>query len=162
MKKKHLMPSLFGTVLVLGAVGFLFSNAGSGAGKQGEELGLAGKTATIFKTVTCGCCRVFADYIERFGIKVERRDLPDLVEIKKQYGVPTSLESCHTTVIDGYVVEGHIPAEAIAKLLKEKPAIKGIAMPGMPSGSPGMPGPKEKFVIYEIDGKDNSKVFLEM
>lgn len=141
-------------------LGYLYINQNQGL--KTSELGLSGKTATVYKTFTCGCCRVYADYLERFGIKVDRRDLPNLTATKREFGVPTSLESCHTTVIDGYTVEGHIPAEAIAKLLKERPNIKGIAMPGMPSGSPGMPGPKEKFTIYELDGKENAKIFLEM
>lgn len=130
--------------------------------EQNKELGLSGKKAIVYKTPTCGCCRLFADYLERFGVSVDRRDVPDLADIKKQYGVPKDLESCHTTVIDGYTIEGHIPAEAIAKLLNEKPNIKGIALPGMPSGSPGMPGPKEPFIIYALDGSAKPNVFLEL
>lgn len=162
-KKSYFLVIAIGVLLFVGASA-LFVLGDSGQKKQTELLGLAGKAATVFKTATCGCCRAFADYLERFGVKVERKDLPDLAEIKKQYDVPSSMESCHTTIIDGYTVEGHIPAEAIAKLLKEKPKIKGIAMPGMPSGSPGMPGPKDTFTIYELNGndKEDAKIFLEM
>lgn len=159
---KKFVYGVVGIVALLLVLSFAKNGLGGQLAKNKEELGLAGKVATIYKSITCGCCRVFADYLERYGIKVQRKDLPELSSVKSEYGIPQSLQSCHTTVIDDYVVEGHIPAEAIAKLLKERPQIKGIAMPGMPSGSPGMPGPKEPFVIYELDGKDNSKVFLEM
>ena len=79
--------------------------------------------------------------------------------IKKQYGVPQQFEGCHTIFIDGYVVEGHVPATIIRRLLKERPAIRQISLPGMPDGSPGMSGTKtEPFVIYELSG-ENGKVF---
>lgn len=107
--------------------------------------------ATVYKSPTCGCCGVYASYMKKEGYDVITKDVQDMTTIKQQFGVPYELESCHTTEVGGYVVEGHIPEEAIAKLLSEKPDIKGIGMPGMPSGSPGMPGPKnEDYVIYEI------------
>lgn len=108
--------------------------------------------ATIYKSPTCGCCGVYASYMKKEGYDVETKNVGDLSAIKRELGVPNDLESCHTMEVEGYVVEGHIPEEAVQKLLMEKPDIKGIGMAGMPAGSPGMPGPKtEDFVIYEIN-----------
>lgn len=107
--------------------------------------------AIIYKSPTCGCCGQYAAYLEKKRYDIEVEGVADMSAIKEQYGVPYELESCHTMEIGGYIVEGHIPEEAVQKLLAEKPDIKGIGMAGMPSGSPGMPGPKTAdFVIYEI------------
>lgn len=122
----------------------------------GEKTALMGEEMTVYKTKTCGCCHVYVEYLEREDVKVKAVDVEDLTAIKDQYGVPSNLQSCHTSIVGGYVVEGHIPLEVVEKLLAEKPAIKGIALPGMPSGSPGMPGPKtEKWTIYAI-GNDGA------
>lgn len=111
----------------------------------------AGALVTVYKSPSCGCCGVWATYMKKEGYSVVTENTDDMSRIKERLGVPYELESCHTAEVGGYVVEGHIPNEAIQKLLSEKPDIKGIGMAGMPSGSPGMPGPKnEDFVIYEI------------
>ncbi|MEX0934894.1 MAG: DUF411 domain-containing protein [Candidatus Paceibacterota bacterium] len=105
----------------------------------------------IYKSPTCGCCGVYASYMRNLGYDVRIEDTDDLSVIKRGFGIPSSVESCHTTEVAGYIIEGHVPEEAIQKLLVEQPDIKGIGMGGMPSGSPGMPGPQtEDFVIYEI------------
>ncbi|MEX0934339.1 MAG: DUF411 domain-containing protein [Candidatus Saccharimonadales bacterium] len=115
------------------------------------EVPANGILATVYKSPSCGCCGQYVAYLEKKGYGVDIEDITDMQVIKEQYGVPYELESCHTMEIDGYVVEGHIPEEAVQKLLTERPDIKGIGMAGMPSGSPGMPGPKtSNFVIYEI------------
>ena len=116
----------------------------------------------IYKSATCGCCSIYVDYFKRQGnsnvITSEDIDL-----IKTKYRVPLGLESCHTTVIGDYFVEGHIPLEAINKLLEEKPEIAGIVMPGMPSGSPGMPGSKtEDFIIYAVDHNGGYEEFMRI
>ncbi len=109
------------------------------------------KAATMYKNPQCGCCTGHAEYLRRHGYKVKVVETHDLVGIKKRYGVPEKLEGCHTLVIGKYVVEGHVPIKHIERLLTEKPAIKGISLPGMPEGSPGMGGPKRgPFTIYEI------------
>ena len=95
-------------------------------------------TVTIYKSPTCGCCSKWADHVKAAGYPVELKNVDSLAAIKRVTGVPAALESCHTAVVDGYVVEGHVPAEAIDRILAEKPDIAGIAVPGMPSGSPGM------------------------
>ncbi len=116
--------------------------------------------ATVFKSPTCGCCSGWAEHLGERGFAVETRDMDSLDAVKRMLGVPDAFQSCHTAMIDGYVVEGHVPAEAIDKLLKERPKIRGIALPGMPIGTPGMPGPKEEtWRVFTLE--DNPKVFWE-
>ena len=98
-------------------------------------------TVTVFKTPSCGCCKGWAEHLEKHGFKVVARDLADVTPIKTAHGVPESLRTCHTALVGGYVVEGHVPADVIAKLLRERPKVAGLAVPGMPMGSPGMEGP---------------------
>jgi len=107
--------------------------------------------ATVYKTPQCGCCKEYVDYLRQNGFTVKAADLDDLTPIKRKLGVPQTLEGCHTTVIDGYAIEGHVPVASIKRLLSERPAIKGISLPGMPAGSPGMSGKKTgAFEIYAI------------
>ena len=96
------------------------------------------ETVTIYKTPTWGCCTVWSAYLESNGFTVTVVDMEDLTEIKAQYHVPAELQSCHTAIVDGYVVEGHVPADEIKRMLDERPDIVGIGVAGMPPGSPGM------------------------
>src|SRR3989338_9954341 len=98
--------------------------------------------ATIFKSESCGCCDLYISYMDKKDFDVEAVQMDDISPIKEKYKIPAKVQSCHTAVIGDYFVEGHMPQEAINKLLAEKPDIAGIALPGMPSGSPGMPGTK--------------------
>ena len=109
----------------------------------------------VFKTPSCGCCYGYVLFLEEEKFKVIQTDMRSLNTIKKKYNIPVEMQSCHTTIIGKYFIEGHVPIEAINKLLKEQPDIDGIALPGMPVGTPGMPGDKdEPYVIYQlIDGK---------
>lgn len=114
--------------------------------------------ATLYKAPQCGCCESYADHLRASGYEVEIIATQELPVIKRRNGVLTALESCHTMLIDGYVVEGHVPMTTLDRLLAERPAIKGISLPGMPAGSPGMGGPKtEPFTIYELS--DEAKVY---
>lgn len=107
--------------------------------------------ATLYKNPNCGCCEGYANYLRQHGFDVEEVSTHDLSLLRRQHGIPDSLEGCHTTLIGKYVVEGHVPIGAVQKLLAERPNIKGISLPGMPEGSPGMTGQKsEPFIIYEI------------
>jgi hypothetical protein len=106
----------------------------------------------VYKSPSCGCCGAYSDYLKAKGFDVEVILTDDMNSIKQKYGVPNTLDSCHTSVVEGYFVEGHIPVESINKLLSEKPDIKGIALPNMPSGTPGMPGTKSGlWTIYKIN-----------
>ena len=124
---------------------------------------VADNKVTIYKSMSCGCCQIYTDYMEnqKFEVTVVTFGLDNPAEEK--YNIPANMQSCHTTVIGNYFVEGHVPAEAIAKLMSEKPDIAGIALPGMPSGSPGMPGAKKgSFVIYAIDKNGGSREFMRI
>lgn len=92
----------------------------------------------VYKSATCGCCKSWITYLEKAGYEVEAVDMEDMPLQKAKYGVPRNVQSCHTGVIDGYVVEGHVPVEDIERMLAAKPDVVGIAAPGMPVGSPGM------------------------
>lgn len=117
------------------------------------------KTATLYKDPQCGCCEDYASYLRRNGFAVRIVPTHNLSLIKKEHDVPEQFEGCHTTLIDGYVVEGHVPVKSLNRLLTERPAIKGISLPGMPMGSPGMSGTKSApFTVYEISG-GTPKVF---
>ncbi len=115
--------------------------------------------ALMYKNPQCGCCEGYAKYLRQNGFKVTVKETHNMSLISRENGVPEKLAGCHTMLIGGYVVEGHVPVSAINKLLKERPNIKGISLPGMPEGSPGMSGEKtEPFTIYEIS--DKAKVFM--
>lgn len=110
---------------------------------------------TVYKSPTCGCCAKWVDHLEENGFEVESIDTPDVNVTKVQYGVPGELSSCHTAIVDGYVVEGHVPADVIKKMLADKPEIVGIAVPGMPMGSPGMEGSRVDHydvIAFQEDG----------
>jgi len=126
---------------------------------------LAQKTATaanptpiaVYKTPTCGCCTKWVDHMKAAGFAPTVTDLPELSAIKARVGVPPNLQSCHTATVDGYVVEGHVPADVVRQLLKERPKVTGIAVPGMPMGSPGMEqgGLKDPYDVltFNVAGK---------
>lgn len=147
-------------VLVV-AAGIYFSF--NGKSQEPGQVALGGKEVMVYKTSTCGCCNAYISYLRQKGVTVKTEDVKNLDDIKRQYGVPTEFSSCHTSIVDGYVVEGHIPFEAIEKLLNEKPNIKGIALPGMPSGTPGMPGPKtEKWDIRSFTEDGTVGTFMSI
>ncbi|MEN8180390.1 MAG: DUF411 domain-containing protein [Pseudomonadota bacterium] len=97
----------------------------------------------VYKSPTCGCCKHWVSHLKENGFTVEVHNRRNMNPIKSELGVPRHLQSCHTAKVGDYVVEGHVPAEEIRRLLKEKPAVKGLAVPGMPMGSPGMEGPRQ-------------------
>jgi hypothetical protein len=120
--------------------------------------------ATLYKNPQCSCCEQYADYLRRHGFEVKVVATHDLSLIRRQTGgISEQLEGCHTTLIDKYVVEGHVPVNTLKRLLSERPNIKGISLPGMPQGSPGMTGQKtEPFTIYEIGGDDaNPRIYAK-
>ena len=119
---------------------------------------------TIYRTGSCGCCKVYGTYFQNKGNKnVKTIEQDDITNIKEQYGVPSSMESCHTTIIGDYFVEGHMPLEAVEKLLNERPDIAGIALPGMPEGAPGMVGSKRgDFVIYAVNNDGSYEEFMRI
>ena len=120
----------------------------------------ADSVLVVYKTPTCGCCKGWVDRMKEAGFTVEVHDVPDLSAIKSDAGVPEELQACHTARIGGYVVEGHVPAADIRRLLAERPAVTGIATPGMPMGSPGMEGAyKDRYDVMTFGGSAKSSVF---
>ena len=116
-------------------------------------------TIKMYVNPECGCCEGHAQYLRENGFKVTVTPTHEMPLIRRKHGISRKFEGCHIAFVEGYVVEGHVPASAIKKLLTERPGIKGISLPGMPEGSPGMTGVKEApFEILEIsDGP--AKVF---
>lgn len=114
-------------------------------------------TMQVFKTETCGCCNDWIDHIEAAGFEVESTNVLQMQLKKINLGVPSQLASCHTAVIDGYVIEGHVPASDILQLLQQKPNITGLAVPGMPHGSPGMEtGRIDAYDVLTFDAQTQS------
>ncbi len=117
---------------------------------------------TVYKSPTCGCCGGWIEYVESHGYRVRVEQITDVTTIKNRYQIPAELQSCHTSLVGGYVVEGHVPVEALAQLLAERPSVKGIAVPGMPIGAPGMEQPgvaAEPYDVLTFDEMGNTAVF---
>lgn len=159
MKNRNLILGIIIGIVLTGSFLFLMKNQSI---KQSKFYGIS---AIIYKTPTCNCCNEYISYLKANGFKIEVKEVSDeeLENIKRQNNIPYNLWSCHTVFLNNYFIEGHVPIEAIEKLLTEKPEINGIALPGMPSGSPGMPGIKfYPFKIHLIkDGKDQG-LFMEI
>jgi len=120
------------------------------------------RTIKVYKDPNCGCCKEWIRHLEQNGFTVEVVDMPDLSAVKTKYGVTSALQACHTGVIGDYVVEGHVPADLIVKMLEEKPAIAGLAVPGMPAGSPGMEGAsRERYDVLTFDRAGRTSVYAE-
>ncbi|HEX3160050.1 MAG TPA: DUF411 domain-containing protein [Gemmatimonadaceae bacterium] len=118
--------------------------------------GIAPPRMVLYKSPSCGCCKAWQDHVQKAGFVVEAHDVPDVDPYKAKHGVPLLLSSCHTGIVGGYAIEGHVPADLIQKLLKERPKVVGLAVPGMPMGSPGMEGPtKDAYDVlaFTKDGK---------
>lgn len=116
----------------------------------------------VYKSPTCGCCANWVKHLQQHGFKTQVTDMENVAEIKAQHKVPARAQSCHTAVVDGYVLEGHVPAADVQRLLKERPAVLGLAVPGMPIGSPGMEVPNVKPQAYDVvtfDKQGQIKVF---
>lgn len=140
-------------VAQVAALGGALAGAGSLSG-----LGTAPATLTIYKSRTCGCCAKWVDHVKAAGFTAVVHDDEDMTTVKDNLGVPRGVRSCHTAQVEKYLIEGHVPAADIQRLLKEKPKVAGLAVPDMPASSPGMavPGaPHEPYetVSFQLDGK---------
>ncbi len=116
---------------------------------------------TVFKDANCGCCKDWVEHLRKHAFDVVSRDTSDVVGMKRAGRVPERLYSCHTAFVEGYVVEGHVPAADIQRLLKEKPKVAGIAVPGMPAGSPGMEvgGRVDKYNVIAFNRDGTTSIF---
>lgn len=117
---------------------------------------------TVYRDPNCGCCGNWVDYLSNQGFQAKNIPVANIDQLKQRYGVPDNLVSCHTAVIDRYIVEGHVPAEDIKRLLSEQPNVIGIAVPDMPIGTPGMESEnvREPFTVFSF-GAQGTKVFSD-
>ena len=152
-------------LLPLGLAVGLMATLGAAVALPGPAGAVApAPVVTVYKSPTCGCCQNWVDYLRKNGFEVKTVDLEDMSDIKAASGVPRPLQSCHTAVVGGYVVEGHVPVDAIRKLLADEPKLMGIAVPGMPVGSPGMevPGtPAQPYDVVAWDKTGKTSVFAK-
>jgi hypothetical protein len=139
------------------------------ASSDGEALALASQVAAdlptvlVYKTPACGCCNGWIEHLEAAGFTVDARNVSDIMSVKRDGGVPVQMSSCHTAIVDGYVVEGHVPADQMKRLLAERPDVAGIAVPGMPVGSPGMEGAGAKpYQVLSFTHDGQAAVFAEV
>ncbi|MFN2602784.1 MAG: DUF411 domain-containing protein [Gemmatimonadaceae bacterium] len=145
---------------ILVASGLLLLSLGAAATRNVGASAPKPIAIKVYKTPQCGCCKGWVQHLRDKGFQVETMDMPDLSMIKQKYGVSPALQACHTAIVNGYVVEGHVPADVILKMLKEHPAVAGIAVPGMPSGSPGMEGAsKQAYDVLTFDRAGHTKVY---
>ena len=110
----------------------------------------AAPAITIYKTAECGCCQKWVLHVAQAGFRPAVHDVADLDAVKQRHRIPGPLQSCHTALVDGYLVEGHVPAADIQRLLRERPKVRGIAVAGMPAGSPGMEVPDGRTDRYDV------------
>jgi len=119
-------------------------------------------TVTVYKDANCTCCGKWIQHLEDNGFNTRAKDmpLPELRQLKTSYKIPPAMQSCHTGIVDGYVIEGHIPAADVQRLLSERPKALGLAVPGMPIGSPGMEGARnEAYSVLMLDAAGRTSVF---
>ena len=116
----------------------------------------------VYKSPTCGCCQKWVDHLRSRSYTVTVSDVPDVGRVKRDLGVPSGASSCHTALVGGYFIEGHVPEEDISRLLAERPNIAGLAVPGMPIGSPGMEGPNpQAYSVLAVHKDGKVTVFAE-
>jgi hypothetical protein len=116
----------------------------------------------VVKSPSCGCCAKWTEYVKKAGFAVTVEDQAEFTALKRANGVTKELESCHTAFVGGYVIEGHVPADLIKKLLAEKPVgVKGLAAPGMPASAPGMDMPGQHYTVYAFDAQGHSRIYAE-
>jgi len=147
MQRRHFLLSLAGSVL---------------AAKPLLAADAAPAVVTVYKDPGCECCVKWVKHLSANGFVVTVHDVTNMNEIKRTMNVPAALQSCHTAVVDRYVIEGHVPADVIKKFLAEKPSAHGLAVPGMPIGSPGMEGGKaERYNILAFERNGTSRVYAK-
>jgi hypothetical protein len=130
------------------AFSFFLAVTLSGCSPSTAEPSLPG--VTVHKSASCGCCQLWVDRLRDAGFQVEVRDEDNLNDVKQRVGIPYGMGSCHTAEVGGYFVEGHVPMDDIKRLLRERPDAKGLTVPGMPAGSPGMEVPSGQVQPYDV------------
>ncbi len=142
-------------------VALMFFTAGVLSLSNAAAVAENGTAVTVFKSPSCGCCGKWVEYMRSHGFVVSIRDMENLDVVKKMAGVPEGLQACHTARVGDYVVEGHVPVEAVRRLLRKRPTTHGIAVPGMPAGSPGMESPEpQRYSVYSFDKNGKTDEFM--
>jgi hypothetical protein len=152
-KRGNMMLILGSLAVIAFAVGWMYSDAEPG--QDGEAIQM-----TMYKSPSCACCDKWVAHLERNGFVVETIKYQKMYEIKEREGLTAQTASCHTAFVDGYVVEGHVPARDIKRMLSERPQVKGLTVPGMPMGSPGMEGDyRDSYDVLTYDLQGNTEVY---
>lgn len=138
-----------------GAVLLTLGAAPAGAAKPMAPL----PGVVLYKSALCGCCGKWADHLRTAGFRVVTRNVESLTAIEARYGVPRGLSACHTALVGGYVVVGHVPADVLQRLLVERPAVAGISVPGMPRSAPGMDGAPQHYDVVAFDRDGHHRVY---
>jgi len=149
------MIGLMKKALITAAIAAVISIGGIAAAQRPAPV------VEVFKSPTCGCCALWVKHMEANGFRTRVTDVPDMTPVKTKLGVPARAASCHTAVVDGYVLEGHVPAAQVQRLLKERPQVAGVAVPGMPIGSPGMEAGStvQPYDVLSFDKQGQTRVF---
>jgi hypothetical protein len=144
-------------ISIIGVASLLAVSMSAGAPQARQEAA----SLTVYKSPTCGCCSLWVQHMRSHGFEVKTVDVDDVGRIKAAYGVPSELGSCHTALVGGYVVEGHVPGDAVQRLLRERPNVAGLAVPGMPIGSPGMEvgDRRDPYSIFTFDRAGERTLF---
>ncbi|MFB6229882.1 MAG: DUF411 domain-containing protein [Salinibacter sp.] len=153
--QSHAKAFVLGTLLALAGLGGYFWLGPSSSASE--------STVTVYKSPTCNCCSEWVTHMREQGFSVEVESRVNVQPVKKQVGVPSPLAACHTAVVDGYVVEGHVPAQDVKRLLRETPEVRGLSVPGMPVGSPGMErgGRREPYEVLAFTAAGDTSVFAQ-
>ena len=159
MRRSKLILILAGMTAVL-AVGVALARPATATAATPEAVAaaVAPIPITVYHSPTCGCCKEWVKHMEANGFAVKSIEQPDLSGVKAEMGVPNRLRSCHTAIVGGYVIEGHVPAADVKRLLTEKPKVVGLTIPGMPQSAPGMDSGKEPYEVlaWDAQGKTTS------
>jgi len=155
MKKSHLL------LIVLGLLSTALNTFAAENGKADQKS--SAWQVTVYRSPSCGCCGAWIEHLKKNGFEVVEHQTGDMNTVKDRFGVPLKLRSCHTALVDGYVIEGHVPATEIRRLLWERPQVKGLAVPVMPSGSPGMEvsGRKDAYSVLQFTQDGKTEVYQE-
>jgi len=161
---KHLL--LLTAITFIAACGNADAAPSTGAASQATLNSPADQalpTVVVYKTETCGCCNGWVEHLRAAGFTVDARNVRDIMSVKIDAGVPAPVVTCHTALVDGYVVEGHVPADQMKRMLAERPQVAGIGVAGMPVGSPGMEGPNaQPYDVVAWDHDGNMSVYAEI
>lgn len=158
---KKLFTGLFGIIAVAVVFASTVFAAGDGRWDIAREEHHGSRAITVYRDASCGCCSKWIDHLDRHGFNVKDRVVDNLGSIKYQNRVPANMASCHTAVIDGYVIEGHVPADDIKRIIRDRPDIAGLSVPRMPVGTPGMEmgGRWDPFDVYHFTSDGEAGVF---